>query len=230
MPNLLGPANPQLLVKPPIEAVVFDLGGVLIDWNPRHLYRKLFHGDEDRMEMFLAEVCTQDWNEQQDAGRSWMDAIDILAREHPDQRGLIEAYYLRWEEMLGSPIQETVDVLGELRGTGVHLYGLSNWSAETFPIARRRYPFLGWFDAMTISGEIGIRKPDARAFQHLLTLHTLEPTSTVFVDDSEANVAAAHELGMIAIPFTSGKRLRDELRSLGLLPAPLSAGQTREST
>jgi 2-haloacid dehalogenase len=200
----------------PITAVVFDLGGVLIDWDPRYLYRTLFRGDEEAMERFLAEVCTAEWNHQQDAGRPWIEAVEVLVRDHPDERELIEAYHLRWSEMLGGPIQETVDVLADLRASGVGLYALSNWSAETFPIARRRYPFLAWFDQIVISGEVGFCKPDPRLFQHLLTGHGLEPTSTVFVDDSDANVAAAARLGMVAIPFRGAAALRAELRSLGL--------------
>jgi 2-haloacid dehalogenase len=200
-----------------VSAVVFDLGGVLIDWDPRYLYRQLFDGDEDGMERFLAEVCTPSWNAEQDAGRPWAEAVELLVREHPEERDRIEAYHLRWEQTLGGAIEETVDVLRELREEPVRLFALSNWSAETFPIARRRYPFLGWFDGIVISGEVGICKPDERVFRHLITTYGLEPRSTVFVDDSEVNVDAARALGMTAIQFTSGSQLRDELRRLGVL-------------
>lgn len=201
------------------RAVVFDLGGVLIDWDPRYLYRSLFEGDEEAAERFLAEVVTPDWNAQQDAGRPWSEAIESLAIVHPQRRELIEAYWLRWTEMLGGAIQPTVDILAELRGAGVRLFALSNWSAETFPIARPRFPFLEWFEAIVISGEVGITKPDRRIYEHLLERHGLEARSTVFVDDSESNVAAAAELGLTAIRYRDPDQLRRDLRSLGMLIA-----------
>ena len=181
-----------------VSAVVFDLGGVLIDWDPRYLYRQLFDGDEAGMERFLAEVCTPAWNAEQDAGRPWTEAVELLVQEYPQERERIEAYHARWEEMLGGAIDETVEVLRELQDRPVRLFALSNWSAETFPIARRRYPFLGWFDGIVISGEVGICKPDERVFRHLITTHTIEPETTVFVDDSNVNVEAARGLGMLA--------------------------------
>jgi 2-haloacid dehalogenase len=199
------------------SAVVFDLGGVLIDWDPRHLYRSLFGGDEAAMEAFLAEVTTPDWNSQQDAGRPWAEAIEELAREHPERRELISAFWLRWTETLGEAIEPTVEILGELRRAGVRLFALSNWSAETFPLAKPRYPFLDWFEGIVISGELGLVKPDARIFQHLLARYGLDPAATVFIDDSEANVQAARELGMTAIRFEDAHELRRELAALGFL-------------
>ena len=208
-----------------VSAVVFDLGGVLIDWDPRYLYRQLFDGDEAGMERFLAEVCTPAWNAEQDAGRPWTEAVELLVQEYPQERERIEAYHARWEEMLGGAIDETVEVLRELQDRPVRLFALSNWSAETFPIARRRYPFLGWFDGIVISGEVGICKPDERVFRHLITRHAIEPETTVFVDDSNVNVEAARGLGMMAIPFTGGHELREELVQLGVLEAAPAAGR-----
>ena len=208
-----------------VSAVVFDLGGVLIDWDPRYLYRQLFDGDEAGMERFLAEVCTPAWNAEQDAGRPWTEAVELLVQEYPQERERIEAYHARWEEMLGGAIDETVEVLRELQDRPVRLFALSNWSAETFPIARRRYPFLGWFDGIVISGEVGICKPDERVFRHLITMHTIEPETTVFVDDSNVNVEAARGVGMMAIPFTGGRELREELVQLGVLEAAPAAGR-----
>ena len=205
--------------RPKPTAVVFDLGGVLIDWNPRYLYRNLFDGDEAGMERFLAEVVTPEWNGRQDAGRTWAEAVEVLARKHPQHRGLIEAYWHRWQETLGDAIAPTVGVLAELRNAGVNLYALSNWSAETFPVARPRYPFLEWFAGIVISGEVGIAKPDARIFRYLLVRHGLEAESTVFIDDSEANVRAARALGIVAIQFEGAEPLRRDLTALGLLPA-----------
>jgi 2-haloacid dehalogenase len=198
-------------------AVVFDLGGVLIDWNPRYLYRRLFPGDEAAMETFLDEVTTAEWNSQQDAGRPWNEAVESLTREHPEQAELIAAYRDRWLETLGEAIEPTVAILDELRRAGIRLFALSNWSAETFPVARPRYPFLEWFERIVISGEVGITKPDERVYRHLLERYGLDPASTVFIDDSEANVTAAQKIGMIAIRFEDGTALRRALVDLGLL-------------
>jgi 2-haloacid dehalogenase len=198
-------------------AVVFDLGGVLIDWDPRYLYRSLFDGDEDAMETFLAEVTTPEWNQQQDAGRPWAEAIEALSLEHPQRRELISAFWHRWTETLGEAIEPTVEILGDLQRAGVRLFALSNWSAETFPLARPRYAFLEWFEGIVISGEVRLVKPDAGIFRHLLERYGLDAASTVFIDDSEANVQAARELGMTGIHFKDAQRLRQELVALGLL-------------
>jgi 2-haloacid dehalogenase len=206
------------VTAPKPTAVVFDLGGVLIDWNPRYLYRTLFD-DEAEMEAFLAEVTTAEWNVQQDAGRPWSEAVEALVAQHPDRRELIEAYWKRWPETLGDAIEGTVEILGELRSRGVRTYALSNWSAETFPLARPRFPFLEWFDGILISGEAKLVKPDPRIFAHLLERFGLEPGSTVFVDDSPANVRAAEATGLIAIRFEAPEQLRGELSALGLLAA-----------
>ena len=201
-----------------MRAVVFDLGGVLIDWDPRYLYRKLFVGRTDEMETFLAEVATKEWNHRQDGGRPWAEAVEELCVEHPDQRELIAAYASRWDEMLGGPIEGTVAVLAELREAGVPLYALSNWSAETFPRAREIYDFLGWFDGYVISGELGITKPDPRIYEHLLTTFALEPGDVFFIDDLVANVEAAQALGIEAAVFRGPEPLRRDLVAAGLLP------------
>jgi 2-haloacid dehalogenase len=200
-----------------IRAVVFDLGGVLIDWNPRHLYRRLFDGDAAAMERFLAEICTPAWNAELDAGRPWHDAVETLARHHPEQRALITAYDERWPEMLGGPIHGTVETLAALREAGLRLAALSNWSAEKFPVAREHYDFLGWFEAVVISGEVGVSKPDPRIYRHLLERTGFDPVSTLFVDDVAANLAVARELGMVAVQFSHPDTLRADLRALGLL-------------
>jgi 2-haloacid dehalogenase len=200
-----------------VSAVIFDLGGVLIDWNPRHLYRKLFD-DEAAMERFLAEVTTREWNERQDGGRAWSEAVAELVDRHPEHRELIEAYHVRWQEMLGGPIEGTVEVLREVREAGVPLYALTNWSAETFPVARERFEFLGWFDGIVVSGEERISKPDPAIFRVLLKRHRLDTATTAFIDDHEPNIVAARALGMIAIRFHDPVQLRGELRRLGVLP------------
>jgi 2-haloacid dehalogenase len=199
-------------------AVVFDLGGVLIDWNPRYLYRKLFAGDDAAMERFLGEVATAEWNAEQDRGRPWEDAVTILSREHPDDAALIAAYHARWVEMLGGPIEGTVEILAELRREeDLRLLALTNWSAETFPIARPDYPFLEWFEAIVVSGEVRLMKPDPVIFRHLIAEHALEPATTLFIDDSDANIAAARDLGFGTIRFTSPDKLRAQLQRVGLL-------------
>ena len=198
-------------------AVVFDLGGVLVDWDPRYLYRQLFD-DTDEMESFLAEVTTAEWNAHQDAGRPWVEAVELLVAEHPQRRELIEAFHRRWPEMLVGEIPGTVDVLADLRAAGVRLIALSNWSAETFPFARERFDFLAWFEGIVISGDVGVNKPDRRIFDHLAEQFGIEPAAALFIDDSSANVDAAKALGFRAIRFIDARALRRELERLGLLP------------
>jgi 2-haloacid dehalogenase len=198
-------------------AVVFDLGGVLIEWDPRHLYRQLFD-DPDEMESFLAEVTTAEWNGHQDAGRPSAEAVELLVAEHPERRERIEAFHRRWPEMLAGEIPDTVSVLAELRATGVRLVALSNWSAETFPIAGKRFDFLAWFEGIVISGDVGVNKPDRRIFEHLIAQFCIEPAHALFIDDSPANVEAASALGFVAIQFIDAIALRLDLVRLGLLP------------
>jgi 2-haloacid dehalogenase len=195
---------------------VFDLGGVLIDWNPRHLYRKLIPNEAER-EQFLAEICSPQWNLEQDRGRSWAEACALLRAQHPEHSELIDAFHLRWREMLGGPIEDSVQVLRELKAGGVRLFGLTNWSHETFPIALELYDFLGWFEAIVVSGQERLVKPDLRLYRLLLERHALEPTTLVYIDDNGKNATAAAELGMHGIHFTTPAALRDELMALGLL-------------
>lgn len=201
-----------------IRAVVFDLGGVLIDWNPRHLYRRLFGADVEGMERFLAEVCTQDWNEKQDAGRSWEEAIAAATALHPQHATLIRAYRECWQEMLGGALTDTVTLLDELRGTGLRLFALTNWSQYTFPYGLARFPFLQWFEDIVVSGREGVIKPDPAIFRLLLSRSGLEAGHTVFIDDVLKNVEGARRLGFHAIQFRSAPELRRDLESLGLLP------------
>jgi 2-haloacid dehalogenase len=197
--------------------VVFDLGGVLIDWNPRYLYRKLFAGDEAAMEHFLANVCSPSWNSQQDAGRSFAEASASLKLEHPGYAALIDAWFQRHEEMLGGPISGTVEGFAELRSRGVSSYALSNWSAETFPTALRRFEFLHWFQGILLSGNVRLLKPDPKIFQCFFETFAVDPAKAVYVDDLPQNVSAATALGMHGILFTDSEALRNELAKLGLL-------------
>ena len=198
------------------DAVVFDLGGVLIDWDPRYLYRKLL-ADEAAVEEFLATVCTPEWNAEQDRGRPFAEAVAELVERHPAHAAAIAAYHERWTEMLGGEVPGTVAVLAELRAAGVPLYALSNWSAETFRLTRGRFPFLEWFDGLVVSGEERVAKPDRRIFELLLERFGLVPAATVFVDDSPANVTAARDLGIDAVRFRDAGGLRRDLAARGLL-------------
>ena len=199
------------------SVAVFDLGGVLIDWNPRHLYRKLFRGDDAAMEHFLATVCTPSWNLQQDAGRPFAEACASLKLEHPTHADLIDAWIQRYDEMLAGPISGAVEILAELRAREVPLFALSNWSAETFPFALKRFDFLQWFQGVVLSGEARLLKPDPRIFQLFLETHAVDPAHTIYIDDLKPNVEAATALGMHGILFTDPPALRRELVKLRLL-------------
>ena len=197
--------------------VVFDIGGVLLRWDPRFLYRKLFGGDERAVEEFLTHVCTVEWNERQDAGRTFAEAHAELIPKHPDKSHLIEAFGNRFGEMIAGPIEGTVDILADLKRAGVPRYALTNWSAETFPPARARFEFLSWFDGIVVSGEEGVIKPDPRIFRILLERYRIAPDEAVFIDDNPGNAAAAHALGIHGIHFRSPELLRRELETLGIL-------------
>ena len=204
-------------------AVVFDLGGVLIEWDPRRLYRQLFD-DPAAMESFLSEVCTPAWNARLDAGHPWPEAIESLAREFPAQRDLILAYDTRWEEMLGGAIEGTVQILAELRDAGIPCYALSNWSAAKFVLTRPRFPFLEWFEGIVISGDVGASKPDPAIYRVLVARYRLTPSATAFIDDAEPNVLVAADLGFRAIQFAGAPGLRADLRGLGLPLGVAAAG------
>jgi len=206
------------MAKPGRSIVVFDLGGVLIEWDPRHLYRKLFAGDEVAMEHFLATVCTHEWNRCQDAGRSFAEGARLLKTEHPDKAELIDAYGARFHEMMPGPIAGSVEILAELRARGTPLYLLSNFSAETFPPAFERFDFLRWFRGMVISGEVGVIKPDPRIYEIMLTRFAIDPHRAVYIDDVAVNAEAAAGMGIHGIHFTTPAALRDELVGIELLP------------
>jgi 2-haloacid dehalogenase len=199
-----------------IDAVVFDLGGVLIDWNPRHLYRQLFD-DEAEMEDFLATICTLEWHVAHDLGQSTAESCAALALEHPEHAAMIQAWAERTEDMIGGAIEETVSILSELRAAGVRCYVLSNMEPDTFPLRLERFEFLHWFDGHVISGLEGVVKPDPTIFRRMLRRFDLEPSRTLFIDDSAVNVEAAAAIGINAIRFESPAQLRAQLEQLGLL-------------
>ena len=197
------------------RAVVFDLGGVLIHWDPRLLYRKLLPSEE-AVERFLANVCTPDWNLRFDAGRPLAEGIAEQVERFPHHEPLIRAWQERFPEML-LPMHGSLALLEELSARGTKLYALSNWAAETFAHTRPRFPFLERFDGLVISGQIGLAKPDPRIFVHLLETHRLEPGDLLFVDDKDYNVAAARSVGIDGAVFESATALRAELVRRGLL-------------
>jgi 2-haloacid dehalogenase len=201
------------------SAVVFDLGGVLLDWDPHYLYRKLFDGDEAAMERFLTQVCTPSWHAKQDLGYSIFQACSELAERYPDQADLIRAWGQRSEEMVAGPIAGTVAILADLKQRGIACYALSNMEAETFPLRLRRFGFLRWFDGHVISGLEGMAKPDPRIYRLLLDRYRLSAGDTLFIDDRADNVAVARAVGMCAVQFESPQVLRAQLESSGLLAA-----------
>jgi 2-haloacid dehalogenase len=199
-----------------IDTVIFDLGNVLINWDPRHLYRKLFGEDIEGMERFLANVCHPHWNELQDAGRTWEEGIQEAVALYPEHEELIRAFRDRWEEMLGGAISESVAVLADLRSNGTRLFALTNWSRETFPIALQRYEFLSWFQGILVSGEEGLIKPDPAIFRLLLSRFDIDIARAVFIDDNLRNVEGARQVGLHALHFSDAQRMRVDLRALGL--------------
>ncbi len=200
-----------------IKAIIWDLGNVLIDWNPKYVFDKLIV-DEEKRTHFFQNICTIDWNENQDAGYPIKQATADLVAEHPEWKEYIEAYYGRWEEMLGGPIHETVEIFRELKKKA-HLkhYALTNWSHELFPVALQRYDFLHWFDGRVVSGEEKMRKPDLKFYQVLLDRYNLNADEVLFIDDNLRNAEAARSLGIKTIRFHSPQQLKEELLKLGIL-------------
>ena len=200
-----------------IKAVVFDVGGVLLDWNPRHLYKTVFNGDDEAMERFLADVCSPAWNLSLDAGRPIATCVAELCGRFPDQSTLIAAYDARWEDMVRGAVEDTVDLARTLKANGVPLYALTNFSSEKIALVRPRYDFFALFDGMVVSGEIGMVKPDPAIYRHLLERFDLRAEETLFIDDSILNIAGAEAAGLNAVHYRSASQLRSELARWGLL-------------
>jgi 2-haloacid dehalogenase len=199
------------------DTVLFDLGAVLVDWNPRYLYRGHFGEDATAMERFLRDVCPTDWVRAMDAGKPVQQAVAERSRLFPAYAGLIALWGSHWETMLRDAIHETVEILSELRARRTRLFALTNWSAENFPIAFRRFDFFRWFEDIVVSGEVGLVKPDPRIYQLAISRCRLNPPKTVFIDDNAENVGAGNEAGLHSIQFTDAARLRADLQALGLL-------------
>lgn len=199
------------------DTIIFDLGGVLIDWNPRYLFSKLF-ATEAEMDHFFAEIATFDWNEQQDGGRLIAEATQELVQRHPAYEEFIRAYYGRWEEMLGGAKEDVVQILKRLKDSKQYqLYALTNWSAETYPIAEQRFEFLGWFADVLVSGREKIKKPDPKIYQLTLSRFQIAAERAIFIDDNLRNVTAARAEGIGSIHFQSAAQLRTELQSRNIV-------------
>lgn len=200
-----------------INTIIFDLGAVLIDWNPRYMYRTIF-GDEAEMEKFLAEITTSDWNEEQDAGRPLHEGTHLLVQQFPEHEENIRAFYGRWEEMLGEAFHDTVEIFRKLKESGKYkIYALTNWSAETFPIAFERFEFLKWFDGIVVSGAEKMRKPTPEFYHILLDRYQVKPGEALFIDDNYRNILAAEKIGIKCIHFTSAEELKNELELSNIL-------------
>ena len=196
-----------------VRNIVFDLGGVLIDWNPRYLFRNVFH-KEDELDFFLTEVCSFEWNEAQDAGRSIVDANAALIKIYPEYEQQIRMYYDQWTDMLGGVFEKNVQLLEDLKEQRKpRLYALTNWSAETFPEACRRYHFLEYFEGIVVSGVEGMKKPGRAIFELLFDRYNMEPAQSLFIDDNLRNVESARELGMPSIHYTEDVDLTLELKT-----------------
>ena len=200
-----------------IKAIIFDFGNVLLEWNPRYVYQRFFPNDPDGMERFLQEVNFMEWNLLQDKGRPFAEGVAILSKEFPHYEHLIQAFHDHWVESLGESIEGTVEIVKELKQAGYPLFGLSNWSAETFPYARQRHDFFDLLDDMVISGEVGHVKPHPEIFQILLDRIGRTAEECLFIDDSPANIEQAQKMGFATVHFQSPEQLRDALHILEII-------------
>lgn len=200
-----------------ITSIIFDFGGVLVDWNPRNLYQSYFPNQPEAMEDFLTEIKFMEWNAQQDKGRSFAEGAAILSKEFPQHSDLIHAYYENWEKSIVGQIDDSIQILISLKNKGFPIYGLSNWSAETFPIALKRYPVFTLLDDYVVSGNISLIKPGPEIFEYSLQKFRKTAQECLFIDDSEANIITAKKLGFDTIHFTSPAQLKDEVYARNLL-------------
>ena len=196
-----------------IKNIVFDFGGVLIDWNPRYLYRSYFAGDEERMEWFLQNVCTYPWNIQMDGGKPFAEGVAELTALHPEWAEAIGVYHTRWAEMIGGEVEGTASLIKRLKAAGYRVFGLTNWSMETYPLIRDSYEVFSLFEGVVVSGEEHLLKPDGKIYRCLLERYSLEAAESVFLDDNADNVAGAEAVGMEAVRFVDAQQAEAELKS-----------------
>ncbi|WP_152287356.1 HAD family hydrolase [Flavicella marina] len=200
-----------------IETIIFDLGGVFIDYNPEYYYRTIFKNDSKKMQWFLENVCTPEWNIEQDAGRTIEEANRIKIAEHPTYEKEIRSFYENWRTMCKGTYQGTLDIFEAIKNSGKYnYYALTNFSAETWPIATEMFPYLNTFQGVVVSGHVKMRKPFAPIYEHLLTKYDINPTTAVFIDDSLPNIEMAKELGIHGIHFQSPEQLKRELEKLNI--------------
>jgi 2-haloacid dehalogenase len=201
-----------------INTIIFDLGGVLIDWNPRYVFNDNYFDSEEKRDYFFTHICSMDWNEEQDAGRSIVDATQMLVEQFPEWENAIRDYYGRWTDMLGGAITETVDIFRQLKESGNYkTYALTNWQSSLFDIALVRYNFLHWFDGRVVSGDEKTRKPFPEFYHRLLNRYNVKPEEAIFIDDNLRNVKAAQELGITSFHFLSSEQLKEELIAAQIL-------------
>lgn len=198
-----------------IKTIIFDLGGVLIDWNPKYVFNEAYFDSIEKRDFFLTHICSSDWNERQDEGRSIVDATEELVKEFPEWETAIRDFYGRWTDMLNGPITDTVEIFRQLKDSGKYkMYALTNWQAGLFEIALVRYNFLHWFDGRVVSGEEKMRKPFPEFYQLLLNRYNVKPEEALFIDDNVRNVKAAEGIGIKSIQFESAGALQRELLKL----------------
>ena len=203
-----------MTVRP--TTVVFDIGNVLVAWDPRNLYRRYFEGREEQMEWFLSNVCTPAWNVEQDRGRSFADAVELLVKEHPPElHPMIRAFDRDWQETISGPIHGSVDILKALKANNVPVFAITNWNQDKFREARERFDFLNSFDGIVVSGDERLLKPDRQIFELFCARYGVKAEAAVFIDDSMRNVEGARAAGMHALHFTSAETLARDLRELG---------------
>jgi 2-haloacid dehalogenase len=201
----------------PKPAIVFDFGGVLVDWDPHYLYRPFFDGDDAAIDRFMQAIGFHEWNLRQDGGRSFAEGVSVLSKQFPQYADLIRAYHEHYEEAITGPIWGTVEILRILKEDRSPLYGLSNWAQEKFELVRPKYDFFNWFDDILISSTVNLVKPDPQIFTLFLDRIGWAAADCVYIDDSAANIVTANQLGFTTIHFQSPEQLAKELRLLGLL-------------
>ena len=197
-----------------IDTVIFDLGGVLVDWKPEYLYRKVFNGNEKKVQWFLKNVCTSAWNAEQDGGRTIEEGEALKIAEFPEHEDLIRLYYNQWHQMFSGPIEENVELFKSLKASGNYkIYALTNWSAEKWQLALELFPFFNYFDGVVVSGQVKMRKPFPEIYNLIIDKFSINPENTIFIDDNEENVNAAAAFNLNGIHYKSPQQLLNELRS-----------------
>ncbi|MBD0833578.1 HAD family hydrolase [Aestuariibaculum sediminum] len=200
-----------------IDTIIFDLGGVLIDWNPEYVFLKAFNGDKEKTKWFLENICTSDWNENQDAGYPLAQATEDLVLKFPEYETYIRLFYGNWEDMLGGAISGTVSVLKQLiESKKYKIVALTNWSSETFPIAQKRFDFLDWFEGIVVSGDEKTRKPFKEIYNTTLNRYNIKPEQAIFIDDNKRNIEAAKALKINGIQFKNPEQLIEDLKTFNI--------------